>query len=426
MYFHLKQYPDGLRQLFVSVTPAETNTIFDLAVLQIQKTFAMPGYRKGKVPTDIIVKTNPPELMNVVSDICRNKALDYLYEQKTSFYGQPRFNPMKGLSRDKEFTFSLVYEVYPIITKSPDLNIDVRYQHCELDQEFLEDSLCRQIGLIETVTDTIKDTDLVQVSVLNDDYHGDKKEAAFDASKLEVLVGKKIGDKIEISFDDLSGYLPEFLGTVSSPLKIEITEISRPKSWEKVTDEEIAERTPFKTKDEYLQTSKTQLEEIALSYNNSQKALAVTHAIGSQIEVEIPKSLWLNNLRDLAMKIAEQDIIREDIALKSINHHTELMDKFKNLPLDAQNGVALVIWLDEFAKQENISIDDKEIEYSFYRYAQKQQMTLDQFKKHLTPEDKENIKIELLREKAMSLLITKLTFKISSTIYLSEILKKNR
>ncbi|MGL4394046.1 MAG: trigger factor [Brevinema sp.] len=426
MTFHLKSYPDGLRQLFVSVNAEETNKVFDQAVIQLQRNFAMPGYRKGKVPADIIVKTNPPELMTAVSDIFMNKGLDYLYEQKTSFYGKPRFNPMGGLSRNKDFAFSLVYEIYPVVTKKPNLSTEIEFKSCELDTAFLEDTLSRQISLVETVSDKIKDTDLVQVSVLNEDYSGTQKEAAFDASKLEAIVGKKTGDVVEISFDDLSGYLPEFLGKVSSPVKVEIKEISRPKAWSKVTEEEVSERTPFKTKEEYYNTTKTQLEELATSYNNSQKATAATNVLGSQIEVEIPKSLWMNNLRDLSMKTAEQEIIRDDVALNSLKDRSDLLEKFKNMPLEAQYGVALVIWLDEFAQEEKIILDDQEFEYALYRYAQQQRMSIDQFKKQIGTQDKEAIKSEILREKAMLALLSKLSFKSTSSISIAEVLKKNR
>lgn len=426
MNFYLKTYPDALRQLFVSTTPAETNEIFDTAVLKIQKNFSLQGYRKGKVPTDIIVKTNPPELMNIVSELMMDKALVYLQELNTSFYGQPRFNPLNGLSRDKEFSFSLVFEVYPILHKTPDLKTTIEFESCEIEQSFLEETLCRQIGLVENVSGTIKDTDLVQVIVLNTDYSGEKKEAAFDASKLSVLVGKNTGDTLDIAFDDLSGYLPEFLGKVSNPLKVEIKELSRAKQWSTVTDEEIAERTPFKTKAEYLETTQKQLEDLSESYNNSQKATAISNQLSSQIEVEIPKSLWLTNLRDQTLKTAEQDIIKEEISLNTLEKQTSFIDKFSKLPTEARQGIAFIIWLDEYAKQEKLTVDAQELEYTYYKYAQQHKTTLENFKKNLRAEDKESIKFEVLREKAMSHLISQMTFKSTSTISISTVLKKNR
>lgn len=424
MTFHLKTYPDSLRQLFVACTTEETNAAFDKALLQLQKSFSLAGYRKGKVPIEMIMHSNPPELMNLVSDILMRDSLTYIEEQKTPLYGQPRFNPMSGLSHNKEFLFSLVYEIYPSIIETPDFSKETfNYDACEMDSDFVEETMCRQIQLLETQTGTIKEFDLVKVEILNEDYIGTKPEASFDTTKLELLIGKKTGETTSIYFDDLSGYLPEFIGKVSNPLQVKIAEISRAKDWKKVTDQEIEEKTPFKTKEEYYEQSKIQFENLIIQFNNTKKAEVLAETIGAQLKAEIPKSLWLNNLRDLTTRIAEKEVIREDMALSDLTTNKEVLSKFAKIPLESIEGLAFIIWLEEIAKKDNITVEDQELEFHYYRYAQSKRLPMNDYKKHISKEEMISIKSDAIREKAITTLISTLSFKVSSKVPLSEALK---
>ncbi len=424
MTTHLKTYPDALRQLFVSCSVEETNSAFEQALTMLQKNFSLAGYRKGKVPTDIIAKSNPPELMNIVSDILTQQAMtEHLKDQ--SLYGQPRFNPIGGLSRDKEFMFSLVYEIYPTITKDVKVSsLKLSYEGCEIDQKFVEDTMCRQINLLDTVTGEVQDFDIVKVEILNSDYKGDKKEATFDSAKLSLLSGKKSDETFNIAFDDLTGYLPEFLGKVSDPLEVKIVEIQRSKEWSKVTDAEVAEKTPFKTKDEYKKQSEAQFESFANQYNSTKKAEALSNTVGAKLKIELPKSLWLNNIRDLVVKTAETEVLKEEIALDSLSSHKEILNKFSRLPIDSIEGLAFVVWLENIAESQKLTVDEQELEYHYYRYAQSNRIPMQDFKKHISNEERVSIRSEAIREKAMTHLLETLEFEVSNTIPLSEAVKK--
>ena len=427
MTFHLKTYPDALRQLFVACSVEETNTAFDKAISILQKNFILPGYRKGKVPVDMILKANPPELLSIVSDILTQESFTYIENQKTPLYGQPRFNPMNGLSRDKEFFFSFVYEIYPKITKEPNLStLEFTYEACEIDQKFIEDTMCRQIQLLESTSGTIQEFDIVKVEILNKDYIGDKKEASFDTSKLELLVNKKTNETISISFDDLSGYLLEFIGKVSDPIQVKIIDILRAKDWKNVTDEEIAEKSPFKTKKEYSEQSQKQFENLVTQYNNSQKTEALSNIICSHIQAELPKSLWLNNLRDLTIKVAEKEVISEDISLTDIAKNKNILEKFSKLPIDSIEGLSFIIWLENISQKENISLDENELEYHFHRSAQAKKMPINDFTKNITSEEKASIKNEVIREKTIHHLLKTLKFTVSKKVTLATALKNMR
>jgi len=427
MIFHLKSYPDALHQLFVSSNPEETNKAFEKALLSVQKTFSLPGYRKGKVPLDIIANSNPPQLTSLISNILIELALEDAKVSENGLYGQPRFNAMSGLSRDKEFLFSLVYENYPVITNQPDLSKEkFSYEACELDQDFMEKTMAKQIGVFEISTEAIGNSDLVKATILNEEYSGDKKEANFDTEKLELLISHKTNDIIEINFDDLSGYLPEFLGKLNNPLKIEITEVLKPKSWKNVQESDITDKTPFKSKEEYYKSTKEHFNKVVDQYNKSQKAKAVTKTLESKITVEIPKSLWLNNLRELAIKIAEKEIIHAKIALNTLSSNKEIQEKFSKLPIESVEGLAFIIWLDEYSQKEKITMDYQELEFIYYRHAQNKKISLEEFKKRISTEEKESIHAEAIREKAMTQIIDRAKFTVSSSISLSEAIKKSR
>lgn len=425
MTTHLKPYPDGLRQLFARASAEEVNTVFRSAAAEIQKNIQMPGFRKGKVPIEMIERQNSPELLAKAENLITAQALETIQSQGIVMFGNPRFNPMSGLSRDSEFTFALVFEEYPKITKVLDFSKTVfEFEECIIDDAFVSEMACKQAGLMDTAGGAAKDGDIVHVRILNKDYSGPKPEAAFDAAKLALLIGKKAGDKFTLSLNDLGGYLPEFLGRVSDPLEFEVNEVSRPKDWGKVKDEDISGKTPFKTKAEYLNATKLQIENMADQVNNSRKTEALTKAVGEKIAIEIPKSLWLNNVRDLALKMAENDVVRADVSLDALEKSKELSAKFSRLPLDAKEGIAFVFWLDEIAEKQKITIEGPELDYYLYRYAQQENMSMADFQKRLNTQDKQTIEREAVREKVITYLLQTYTFKASKTVPFAEVWKR--
>ncbi|MGL5254487.1 MAG: trigger factor [Brevinema sp.] len=427
MTSHLKTYPDALRQLFVRASVDEVNAVFHRAAEEIQKNYQMPGFRKGKVPIDMIEKQNLPELSQIAERIFTNDAMKVIEEKGIKLFGTPRFNPMSGLSRDREFTFAIVFEEAPTLKNAPDFSkTTFNYEECVLEDSFVQTIACKQAGLIETVSSSVEDGDIVQITILNKDYTGEKPEAAFDSSKLSQLIGKKAGDKVSLEFDDLGGYLPEFLGRATSPLQIEIKEVSRAKKWDKISDSDIEGKTPFKTKEEYFNATKSQLENMADQINNSRKTDALAKEIGSKVSLEVPKGLWLNNLRDLAVKTAENDIIRAEVNLSDLDQNKDVISKFSNLPIESRNGIAFVFWLDDVAQQENISLEGPELDYYLYRYAQQENMSMADFQKRLSAQDKHSIQLEAIREKAVAHVIKKFTFKATSTVSFAEVWKKGR
>ncbi|MGL5721984.1 MAG: trigger factor family protein, partial [Brevinema sp.] len=131
MTSHLKTYPDALRQLFVRASVEEVNAIFHRAAEEIQKNYQMPGFRKGKVPIDMIEKQNLPELSQIAERIFTNDALSSIEDKGISLFGSPRFNPMSGLSRDREFTFAIVFEEAPSLKEAPDFSkTTFEYEEC--------------------------------------------------------------------------------------------------------------------------------------------------------------------------------------------------------------------------------------------------------------------------------------------------------
>lgn len=423
MKFHLKSYPDALYQLFGSVSSEEINKIFEKALLTIQKSFSIPGYRKGKVPLDIIKKNNPPQILEIVSQAFMNEALSYLEVQNIRLYSEPKFNPLSGLNPDQAFLFSLVCEGYPRIIKSPNPAEEVvTCKEYIMDELFMELMMSKELNLFDTDAKSVEQFDLIEALIINEEYSEDSKKISLDSTNIPDLFKKNIGDQIELGFEHLGNHLQKFIGIINDKVKIKILSISRPKKWEAVSDVNISEKTSYKNKQEYRDYAEKHFTHVLKQYNDSEKSEALSKQLGAKITAEIPKSLWFHQLREIVSQKVEHGILRKDTPLQELEKNKEFLSEFTKIPEDARNKIAFAIWIEDLVVKENFIIEKQEFEYYCHMKAKNKNIATTKYINSLTTEDKKMIEMDMMREKMLSKLVDTLTFKFTEMIPLSTIL----
>lgn len=416
MNIFVKEYPDCLRQAFVKVGPVEIGEEYTVALTSVQREATLAGYRKGKAPLELIEKQNSQEVMEAVVGSLVRKAAAQLQSEGTVFYTDPKFTPLTGLSKTQDFGFALVFEIAPKVIKPIDFDkLKVTADDYIVDSKMVDYSVSQRLEILEEVSGKIEKGDTVTATIENADYLPEAKTKVFDAGVLEILIGHKKGESIEIDFADLGSYLVEYLGAVESPLQLSITKVERP-SLSKADDETVAQMTPFGTLAEFKDAVKDNLEQMASQLSGNKKREALARAIADKGEFEFPKSLYIEKARYDHSVFMDEHVNLIDKNLTEVLADKKMKELFSSKLSESYAEIAFILILDDFAANESIQADENYVNAILSQQARENEMSLDAYKSRISNEDLQSTYREARREAAVSALMDKVKFEVGEKL----------
>jgi trigger factor len=420
MDIYVKKYPDCLRQAYVKVGKIELNDAFDHTLTELAQHVDFPGYRKGKVPADIIEKNYQNEVAQSVIEHLVHESINKMSSDGIRLYSNPKFQPLVGLSRNSEFTFSLVFEIEPELLKDIDISkANVSYDEYFIDEKMIEQTMRRSMDLLDPVTGKIKSGDVVTVKVLNKDYFPDNKQKAMSAEAVDILIDKKAGDTLDIPFDNLKNYVIDYIGVIKEPLNVEIVKVERPTE-KPIDDELVKQTTTHKTVAELKDSVKRQLEGMSQELNAHSKSSALVGYLRDNVEYEFPKSLFIDHAGKSAFHFVESNYFVSETALSDLLKDEKLKTKSDKLFKDALSDIVVALYIEDFAEKNNIEPSKERINYLVAVRAQEARMTADEYKKKLAPEELERIQREAKKDEALSYITQQVKFTVKNKLPLIE------
>lgn len=123
------------RKLSFQIPAQDVSKAFESAYKNIQKTAQVKGFRKGKVPLDMIKNLYKDHAhSSVIQNLVEDNFFNALQEHNLNPINQPHVNFEKELQENHDFNFSLTFEVHPeIILKKYD-GLKVQKEKLNLDE----------------------------------------------------------------------------------------------------------------------------------------------------------------------------------------------------------------------------------------------------------------------------------------------------
>ncbi|WUJ68102.1 trigger factor [Kribbella soli] len=409
-------------KLIVEVPFEELKPSLDAAYKSIAQQIQVPGFRKGKIPPQVIDQRvgRGPVLEEAIND-----ALPKLYSQAVSD------NQVKAIGRpevdvtefnDKEsLQFSAEVEVRPEITL-PDLEgleaqvEDLAISDDEVDEQI--EGLRQRFGSLNPVERAVQDKDFITLD-LSASKDGEKVEEA-QATGLSYQVGSgQLLDGLDEAVIGLSAgekktFVTQLVGGAlkGDDVDVEVTVTAVKEQELPELDDEFAQTaSEFDTAEELTADVRTRLERGKRLEQAGEARDAVLEKILTLVDVPVPEGLLTDELAARKENL-EQQLGYSGMTMEQfLEGEEQSQDEFdEDLKKRSEDAIKAQFVLDLVAEQQELSVNDQELTEHIVRHAQRSGVSPDQFAQHAVENNLvPSLVSEVVRGKALAYLVENAT-----------------
>ena len=407
----------------VELDAAAVNAAFDAITKDYQKQAALPGFRPGKAPRDMVVKKYDAEIKEearrkLIGDSYR-KAIE---EQKLNVVGHPDIEEVQ-FGRGQALQFTATVETAPEFQlpeyKGLPATLEIK-SVTDADVDRALDLLRGQQAKFETVARELTNGDVAVVSYSGTvdgqpitelaptakglteqkNFWVEMTPGAFIPGFAEQLAGAKAGDKRTVNVDFPADFVTKELQGKKGVYEVEVVEVK-----EKVLpplDEELAKKFGAENLEKLTTGVRTDLEN-ELKYSKS-KAIRqqVVQSLLEKLNFDLPESAVANETRNVVYDLVRQNTQR-GVARELIE--TQKDQIYAAAAGNAKERVRLAFIVSRIAEQEKITATQEDVIRRAQSLAMMYQMPFDAFIKDLQKRNGVNELYEqVLHEKVLELL----------------------
>lgn len=380
-------------QLKVELDQEQVKLAIDKAYLKVRKDFALPGFRKGKVPRNILEKRYGVE---VFYEEAANIMLQDTYPQAIKENNiEPVDHPdieVEQMDIEQPFIYTATVTVKPEMTLGQYKGLGIAREDREITDEEVDKELTSlqnsKAKLITLEADAAAaDQDQVIIDFVGrmdgNEFEGGAGNnyplvlgsGSFVPGFEEQLIGAKTGDKILVKVTMPDEYHSEQLAGKEVEFEVNVNEVKR-KSLPALDDDLAKEVGDYATLAELKTFIKERLQARADDHAVQHQRQNVVDAVRDNSAVDIPAVMIDNEVeamvKQMGNRFAQQGLQLEDY----LNYSGKKLDDIKaEMRPEAEKNVKTELMLDTVAKVENISVDqadlDQEIAELAKAYGQK-------------------------------------------------------
>ena len=417
MSLQVEKLEKNMAKLTIEAGADELEKAIEKAYQKQKNKISIPGFRKGKVPRQMVEKMYGKEVFyedaaNELIPDAYDKALDECEEDIVS---SPKIEVVQ-IEAGKPFIFTATVALKPDVKlgkyKGVKVDkIDTTVTDEEIDEEINKERENNARNI--TVEDRpVKDGDMTILDfegfVDGEAFEGGKGEdypltigsGAFIPGFEEQLVGAEIGKEVEVKVTFPEDYQAENLLGKEAVFKCTIKEIKE-KELPALDDEFASEVSEFETMAEYRENVKKNLTEKKEKDAKNAKEEAAIQAVVEASEMEIPDPMLESQQKQMvdefAQRITMQGLSMEQYFQFTGTNYQKMVEQVKPQALER---IKSRLVLEAVVKAENIEVTQEEYEKELETMAEVYQMEIAKVKDLMGEREKKNIMQDLAVRKA--------------------------
>ena len=410
----------NMAKLVIEVPAEELEKALQAAYNKNKKNISIPGFRKGKVPRQMVEKMYGPGFFY---EDAANMLIPVEYEKAAAESGleivsRPVID-IEQIEKGKAFIFTAEVAVKPEVTLGEYKGLEVAKADVEVSEEEvaaeLEKEREKNARTISVEDRAVENGDMIML-----DFEGFVNGVAFDGGKGEnypltigsnafipgfedQLVGAKIGEEVEVNVTFPEEYQAPELAGCAATFKCKVNEI-KVKELPELDDDFAQDVSKFDTLAEYKEDVKAKLAANKADAAKRAKEDAVIEKIIENAQMDIPEAMIDTQARQLvdefAQRIQSQGLSFEQyLQFTGMNLDTALEQMKPNAVKRIQSRLVL----EAIVKAENIEVSDEDVKAEITKMAETYKMDADKLAEMMGEEEKKQIQMDMAIEKAVEL-----------------------
>ena len=422
MSLQVEKLEKNMAKLTIEVSAEELEKALETAYQKNKNKMSIPGFRKGKVPRNMIEKMYGPA---VFYEDAANELIPDAYEKaveecEEEIVSSPTIDVVQ-IEKGKPFIFTAEVALKPEVTLGKYKGVKVEKTEVEVTEEEINAQIEKErenSARTITVTDRpVKDGDITTL-----DFEGFVDGVPFEGGKggdypltigsgsfipgfEEQLIGAEIGKGTEVNVTFPEDYHSADLAGKAAVFKCTVKEIKE-KELPELDDEFASEVSTFDTLAEYREDVKKTLTQQKADAAKSAKEEAVIEAVVEDAKMEIPDAMLETEQRQMVDEFAQrmqmQGLTMEQYMQFTGTNPQMLLEQAKP---QALKRIQSRLVLEAVAKEENLAADDAEFEAEIKDMAEKYQMEPDKIKDMLGERGRKQVLEDLAIRKAVDFLV---------------------
>ena len=422
MSLQVEKLENNMAKLTIEVPADDLEKALQSAYMKQKNKIAMPGFRKGKVPRQMIEKMYGPEIFyDDAANALIPKAYSEAYEEcELEIVSRPEINVVQ-IEKGKSFIFTADVATKPEVKLGEYKGLEVdkvstRVTQKEVDAKIQEEAEKNAREVV--VTDrAVADGDEVILDfegfVDGEAFEGGKGEnypltigsGSFIPGFEEQLVGAEAEKEVEVKVTFPEDYHAEELKGKEAVFKCTVHEI-KAKELPELDDEFASEVSEFDTLDELKTDIKAKIKEQKVNDGKRAQEDAAVDAIIESAKMDLPEAMVDTQARQMLDEFAQR-MQQQGLTLDQYMQFTgmtadKMMDELRP---QAEKRIKTRLVLEAIAKAENIEITDEKLDAEIAKMAEAYQMEADKLKSFMGDKEKEQMKQDMAVQEAITFVV---------------------
>ena len=422
MSLQVEKLEKNMAKLTIEVSAEELEKALQSAYQKQKSKISIPGFRKGKVPRQMIEKMYGAAMVydDAVNELIPKAYSDAYDECELDIVSQPEINVVQ-IEKGKPFIFTAEVATKPEVTlgEYKGLKVDkisTRVTQKEVDAKIQEEA--EKNARTITVEDRpVQDGDEVIL-----DFEGFVDGVAFEGGKgenypltigsgafipgfEEQLVGAESGKEVEVNVTFPEDYQAEDLKGKAAVFKCTVHEI-KAKELPEIDDEFAAEVSEFDTLEEYKADVKAKIKEQKETEGKTKKEDQAVEQAVANATMEIPEPMINTQTRQMADDFAQR-MMQQGLTMEQYFQFTGLTEEkmLEDLRPQALKRIQTRLVLEAIAQAENIEISDEKLDEEIAKMAEAYNMEADKLKEYMGENEKKQMKEDIAVQEAVTFLV---------------------
>lgn len=428
MSLQVEKLEKNMAKLTIEVSADDLEKALQGAYMKQKNKISLPGFRKGKVPRQMIEKMYGAEIFydDAANALIPKAYADAYDECELEIVSRPDIQVVQ-IEKGKPFIFTAEVATKPEVTLGEYKGLEVdkvstRVTQKEVDAKIQEEA--EKNARTVTVTDRgVQDGDEIILDfegfVDGESFEGGKGEnypltigsGSFIPGFEDQLIGAEAEKELEVKVTFPEDYHAEDLKGKDAVFKCTVYEI-KAKELPEIDDEFAAEVSEFDTLDEYKADVKAKIkEEKASEGRRKQEDQAVEQAV-KNASYEIPDAMIDTQASQMADEFAQR-IQSQGLTMEQYFQFTGMTAEkmMEELRPQALKRIETRLVLEAIVKAENIEISDEKLDEELQKMADTYKMELDKIKEFMGENEKKQMKEDMAVQEAITFLVENATEK---------------